>query len=63
MPWNSPTLLCSTQAHRLAGRLGIAVRESATEWSSWQAQDDAGVLVAEMINEAVVEIRDSSRLG
>ena len=40
--------------HRLAGRLGIAVRDR-DRMVLVQAQDDAGILVAEMIDEAVVK--------
>ena len=40
--------------HRLAGRLGVAVRDG-DRMILVQAQDDAGILVAQMIDQAVVK--------
>ena len=40
--------------HRLAGRLGIAVRDR-DRMIFVQAENDAGILVAEMVNQAVVK--------
>ena len=49
-----PDVAVQDASHRLAGRLGIAVRDR-DRMIFVQAEDDAGILVAEMVNQAVVK--------